>query len=96
MTTSAETQDDGADEDFTCSCCYEILLDPTTLACGHTFCRYCLANWWNTSRKAECLQCRRPFHEFPNVNFTLRFVYKDGLVNIVANSLKIQQSALHI
>lgn len=73
-----EEEDDKADEllqeDFVCSCCFEILLQPTTLTCGHTFCRFCLANWWNTSKKAECLQCRRPFNEFPSVNFTLRLV----------------------
>jgi len=65
-------RDELLEEDFICSCCFEILLEPTTLTCGHTFCRFCLANWWSTSKKAECLQCRRPFTEFPSVNFTLR------------------------
>ena len=70
-------------EDFTCCCCYDLLLEPTTLTCGHTFCRFCLANWWSTSRKAECLQCRRPYNEFPSVNFTLRSAtYKLTFANL--------------
>lgn len=71
-----EKKEEAVEDDFVCSCCFEILLEPTTLTCGHTFCRFCLANWWDMSRKAECLQCRRPFNEFPNVNFTLRLVAK--------------------
>ena len=67
--------DELLEEDFVCSCCYEILLEPTTLPCGHTFCRFCLAKWWQTSKRTECVECRRPVNEFPNVNFTLRFVY---------------------
>ena len=62
------------EEEFVCSCCSDILLEPTTLTCGHTFCRFCLAEWWNKSSKTECLLCRRPFSEFPSVNFTLRLV----------------------
>ena len=66
--------DELLEEEFVCSCCSDILLEPTTLTCGHTFCRFCLAEWWNKSNKTECLLCRRPFSEFPSVNFTLRLV----------------------
>ncbi|XP_065066495.1 bifunctional apoptosis regulator-like [Rhopilema esculentum] len=80
------------EDDFTCSCCYEILLDPTTLACGHTFCRFCLANWLSTSRKTECLQCRRPFAEFPKINFTLRNTLERLFPDEVAEKRATQES----
>ncbi|XP_053413647.1 bifunctional apoptosis regulator isoform X3 [Nycticebus coucang] len=31
--------------EFSCHCCYDILVNPTTLNCGHSFCRHCLALW---------------------------------------------------
>ncbi|XP_032237003.1 bifunctional apoptosis regulator [Nematostella vectensis] len=62
-----------ADEsDFHCSCCYDLMVDPTTLNCGHNFCRFCLAHWWYSSRKTTCPECRQPWQGFPNVNYLLR------------------------
>ncbi|MGH0165391.1 UNVERIFIED_CONTAM: hypothetical protein FKN15_059723 [Acipenser sinensis] len=34
-----------SESEFSCHCCYHILLNPTTLNCGHSFCRHCLALW---------------------------------------------------
>ncbi|XP_045398594.1 bifunctional apoptosis regulator isoform X2 [Lemur catta] len=44
--------------EFSCHCCYDILVNPTTLNCGHSFCRHCLALWWVSSKKTECPECR--------------------------------------
>ncbi|KAG8014606.1 Bifunctional apoptosis regulator [Nibea albiflora] len=63
--------------ELSCHCCYEILVDPTTLTCGHNFCRHCLARWWETSCKNECPECREKWEGFPKVNIVLRdAVYK--------------------
>lgn len=61
-----------ASEDFLCSCCYDLMVQPTTLTCGHSFCRLCIANWYFTSKKMECPQCRSPWTGNPQVNITLR------------------------
>uniref|UniRef100_A0A8C5NEV6 RING-type domain-containing protein n=1 Tax=Gouania willdenowi TaxID=441366 RepID=A0A8C5NEV6_GOUWI len=58
---------------FSCHCCYDILLDPTTLSCGHSFCRHCVAQWWNSSKKKECPECREKWQDFPKTNILLRF-----------------------
>ncbi|CAM9313612.1 bifunctional apoptosis regulator isoform X1 [Lampetra fluviatilis] len=58
--------------EMACHCCYELLLDPTTLTCGHSFCRHCLALWWNSSRRAECPECRQMWQGFPRTNIVLR------------------------
>ena len=34
------------DEEFVCTVCLNVLLDPTTLTCGHNICRGCLAGWF--------------------------------------------------
>uniref|UniRef100_A0A287B4W6 Bifunctional apoptosis regulator n=1 Tax=Sus scrofa TaxID=9823 RepID=A0A287B4W6_PIG len=58
--------------EFSCHCCYDILVNPTTLNCGHSFCRHCLALWWASSKKTECPECRDKWEGFPKVNILLR------------------------
>lgn len=58
--------------EFLCHCCYDILVNPTTLNCGHSFCRHCLALWWASSKKNECPECREKWEGFPKVNILLR------------------------
>eukprot|EP00075_Anas_platyrhynchos_P035418 XP_027324671.1 bifunctional apoptosis regulator-like [Anas platyrhynchos] len=60
--------------EFHCHCCYDILVNPTTLNCGHSFCRHCLALWWVSSKKNECPECREKWEGFPKVNILLRDV----------------------
>ncbi|MCJ8748265.1 hypothetical protein PDJAM_G00163140 [Pangasius djambal] len=57
---------------LSCHCCYDVLVNPTTLTCGHSFCRHCLAQWWESSRRTECPECREPWLGFPRVNILLR------------------------
>ena len=59
------------EDDFKCNVCFEILVNPTSLSCGHSICRYCLAQWWESSRKATCPECRQVWQGFPKVNVTL-------------------------
>lgn len=61
-----------SDGTFTCGCCYELMVEPTTLNCGHSFCRICLAKWWKSSGKTTCPGCRQPWKGFPRVNIILR------------------------
>ncbi|XP_006637034.3 bifunctional apoptosis regulator [Lepisosteus oculatus] len=61
-----------SETEFSCHCCYDILVNPTTLNCGHSFCRHCLALWWESSRKHECPECREKWEGFPKVNIVLR------------------------
>lgn len=61
-------------EALECGCCYELMVDPTTLTCGHSFCRYCLAKWFNTSNKTECPECRQTWTGFPHINVHLRTI----------------------
>ncbi|XP_016890404.1 bifunctional apoptosis regulator isoform X2 [Cynoglossus semilaevis] len=56
--------------EFSCHCCYDILVNPTTLTCGHNFCRHCLAQWWES--KKQCPEYREKWEGFPKVNILLR------------------------
>ncbi|ROL08896.1 Bifunctional apoptosis regulator [Anabarilius grahami] len=72
---SEESTADLLEPEFTCHCCYEVLVDPTTLTCGHSFCRHCLATWWASTRptvRTDCPECRAIWQGFPEVNILLR------------------------
>ena len=72
---SSTTRSSISESEFSCHCCYDILVNPTTLNCGHNFCRHCLALWWESSHKNECPECREKWQGFPKVNILLRYIY---------------------
>ncbi|KAG9349845.1 hypothetical protein JZ751_026198 [Albula glossodonta] len=72
-----------SEHEFSCHCCYDILVNPTTLNCGHSFCRHCLALWWESSRKNECPECREKWEGFPKVNILLRDAVEKLFGNVV-------------
>ncbi|KAG9192059.1 hypothetical protein G6011_10793 [Alternaria panax] len=47
-------------KELDCLVCYNLMLDPTTTSCGHTFCRRCLARVMDHS--SICPFCRRGLH----------------------------------
>ncbi|CAO2647786.1 Nn.00g087080.m01.CDS01 [Neocucurbitaria sp. VM-36] len=47
-------------KELDCLVCYNLMLDPTTTTCGHTFCRRCLARVMDHS--SICPFCRRGLH----------------------------------
>jgi len=49
-----------AHKELDCLVCYNMMLDPTTTSCGHTFCRRCLARVMDHSN--VCPVCRRDLH----------------------------------
>ena len=73
---SVEGDDSGSDDLFRCPVCCEVMVDPSTLECGHNFCRLCLARWWKTccvERKAtSCPVCNQLWRAIPGVNTSLR------------------------
>lgn len=48
-----------------CQVCYSLMVDPLTTACGHTFCRKCVARVLDHSNL--CPACRRPLPMRPGV-----------------------------
>ncbi|XP_075769448.1 E3 ubiquitin-protein ligase TRIM17-like [Pelodiscus sinensis] len=47
----------------TCSICLELLRDPVTTACGHSFCKPCITRICKGREDATCPQCRQPLPE---------------------------------
>lgn len=60
-------------EELICVCCQELLCDPITTECGHTFCAHCLKEWVVTGQGRTCPQCRCDLsRDVPKVNILLR------------------------
>lgn len=57
------------DEDhFCCPVCLEVLRDPVTIPCGHSYCMECIKGYWKkTEHKTgySCPQCRQAFNTRP-------------------------------
>uniref|UniRef100_A0A3B5KRK9 RING-type domain-containing protein n=1 Tax=Xiphophorus couchianus TaxID=32473 RepID=A0A3B5KRK9_9TELE len=52
-----------------CSICLQMLDEPVTTACGHSFCKKCINTFWDTGpnlkKKYTCPQCRTTFSPKP-------------------------------
>ncbi|XP_072296944.1 tripartite motif-containing protein 16-like protein [Eucyclogobius newberryi] len=55
-------------DQFSCSVCLEVLRDPVTIPCGHSYCLACIEDYWNRPKQKgqySCPQCRQVFNPKP-------------------------------
>ncbi|XP_015801792.3 E3 ubiquitin-protein ligase TRIM39 [Nothobranchius furzeri] len=57
-----------SEDQFTCSICLEIFVEPVSTPCGHSFCKACLQGYWNHSKKFQCPMCKKTYSRKPEMS----------------------------
>ncbi|XP_071261036.1 uncharacterized protein [Salvelinus alpinus] len=55
------------EDHFRCSVCTEVLKEPVSIPCGHSYCRQCIETHWTQTGDYDCPQCRKRFRTRPDL-----------------------------
>ncbi|KAM7377096.1 hypothetical protein PAMA_013735 [Pampus argenteus] len=57
-----------SEDQFSCSICLEVFVEPVSTPCGHSFCKACLQGYWNHSKKFSCPMCKKTYSRKPEMS----------------------------
>ncbi|XP_073672917.1 uncharacterized protein [Garra rufa] len=84
----------GDQDQYSCSICLDLLRDPVTIPCGHSYCMSCISECWNTNDQKgiyTCPQCRHAFNSKPPLNRST--VLNEIMEKLRSTELHVSESA---
>eukprot|EP01084_Bolivina_argentea_P320065 555264_1 len=86
---------------FDCPICLELLVEPVTLQCGHTYCNHCISQWivshslskLTKKMKCSCPECKSVIYN--RFKHTTSFKLRDFLSNQFTNKYKERYNNTH-
>ncbi|KAM4609421.1 uncharacterized protein ACJ7VT_015194 [Polymixia lowei] len=56
-----------SEEQFLCSICLDVFIEPVSIPCGHNFCKACITKYWDNTDQCHCPMCKNPLEKRPNL-----------------------------
>ncbi|XP_053195474.1 E3 ubiquitin-protein ligase TRIM21-like [Scomber japonicus] len=56
-----------SEDQFRCSICLDVFIDPVSTPCGHNFCKNCINEHWNSNDQYLCPLCKKVFYTKPEL-----------------------------
>lgn len=80
-----------------CLICSSLMKEPTTMHCGHSFCKWCITKWCLEYRKRTCPVCRQELDStVPGVNISLKFLIDSLQINKIDQEIQQEEESAQI